>query len=179
MKKVSELFKEISDKQLNEDLRLNSGLFLFKYAGVNSADLTQLRRDLKAVSAKMFVTKNSFINLALKSTGKDKEVLDFIDGPTALVFIKDDPLDTSKILVGFAKKHTSIDLKGGYVEERIVNSQDFKVLASISSKQALYQQIAMALNGSISKLAMGLNQIVAKLVYALKSVSDNKEKEKK
>ena len=179
MKKVSTLFKEITDNQLKEDLRSNSGLFLFKYSGVNSADFTQLRRDLKNVDAKMFVTKNNFVNLVLKSIDKDKEILGYVEGPTALVFIKDDPIGPSKLLAGFAKTHDDIDLRGGYIKDKIIHPQDFKVLASIPSKQVLYQQIAMVFNGPISKLAMSLNQIVTKLAYALKAISDNKNKEKK
>lgn len=176
MKKISDIFKELIDKQLKEYLNINEGLFLFKYAGVTSADLTQLRRDLKNINAKMLVAKNSFSNLALKAINKGKEILDFIEGPTALIFVKDDPIGVSKVLAGFAKTHATVVLKGGYVNDRIINSQDFKVLASIPSKQALYQQVATAFNAPVSKLAMGLNQVVAKIAYALKAVSDKKGK---
>ncbi|MDD5005527.1 MAG: 50S ribosomal protein L10 [Candidatus Omnitrophica bacterium] len=179
MKKVSSLFKELSDKQLKENLRGNQGLYLFKYSGVNSADLTKLRRNLTSVGAKMFVTKNSFINLALKSINKGKDVLGFIDGPMALVFIKDDPVSPAKVLTDFAKAHESISLKGGYINDGIIQSKDFKILANIPPRQVLYQQVAMAINGPLSKLAISLNQVMAKLAYVLKALSDNKEKEKK
>ncbi|MBL7130048.1 MAG: 50S ribosomal protein L10 [Candidatus Omnitrophica bacterium] len=178
MKKVSEIFKEISDRQLKEDLNINSGLFLFKYTGVSSVDLTHLRKDLRNVGARMFVTKNNFINVALKLINKGKDISGFVDGPIALVFVKDDPVGPSKVLTDFAKNNKTIELKGGYIKDRVVHSQDFKMLASIPPRQVLYQQIAMAFNGPISKLALSLNQIVAKLAYALKALSDKKKEEK-
>ncbi|MFC1708708.1 50S ribosomal protein L10 [Candidatus Omnitrophota bacterium] len=179
MKKVSEIFKELSDAQIKEDLELNAGLFLMQYSGVASANLTQLRRDLKSAGAKMFVTKNSFINVALSSINIGKELAEFVNGPTALVFVKDNPVETSKVLTSFAKSNTAVKLKGGYIHDKIIQSQDFKILASIPPRQVLYQQIAVAFNGPIAKLATSLNQIVAKVVYAIKAVSDKKQEEKK
>ncbi|MDD5292190.1 MAG: 50S ribosomal protein L10 [Candidatus Omnitrophica bacterium] len=176
MKKIGDIFKQLTDKQLKDDLEINEGLFLFKYTGVTSADLTQLRRNLKGVNAKMLVTKNSFIGLALKSINKGKDVLDFIDGPTALIFVKDDPLGASKVLTDFVKTHETAVLRGGYLNEKVINPQDFKVLSSITSIQVLYQQIVVAFNAPVSKLAMSLNQVVSKIAYALKAVSEKKEK---
>jgi len=179
MKKVSEIFKEISDKQLKENLSLNSGLFFIKYSGISSADFTQLRRNLRSRGAQVFVTKNNFINVALKSINIGKDVSGFVNGPTALVFIKDDPVGPSKVLTEFAKNNENIELKGGYIYDKVIQSKDFKILANIPPKQVLYQQIATALNGPISKLATSLNQILVKLAYALKAVSDKKQKENK
>ena len=179
MKKVGDIVRETSDKQLKKDLSSNSNLFLFKYSGVSAADLNQLRRGLKNVKAKMFITKNNFINLSLKTENRNKEILDFIDGPTALVFVKDDPIAPSKVLTDFAKTHETIVLKGGYINDRVIHTQDFKILANIPSKQAIYQQIAVVFNGPITNLAINLKQITAKLAYALKSLSEKREKEKK
>ncbi len=173
MKKIGDLFKQFIDRQLKESLDVNEGLFLFKYAGVTSADLTRLRRNLKNVNARMFVAKNSFTNLALKAINKGKAVGDFIEGPTALVFVKEDPVSVSKVLTEFSKTHEAIVLKGGYLNDRVINSQDFKMLANIPPRPVLYQQIAVAFNAPVSKLSMGLNQIVAKIAYVLKAVSDN------
>jgi large subunit ribosomal protein L10 len=176
MKKISDIFREVVDKQLKENIKLNEGLFLFRYSGVTSADLTKLRRDLKSVNARMFVTKNSFISTVLRSINIGKEASALIEGPTALIFVKDDPVGVSKVLTTFAKTHETIVLKGGYLNDRIINSQDFKTLASIPPRQVLYQQVAVAFNAPVTKLAMSLNQIVAKIAYALKAVSDKKGK---
>jgi large subunit ribosomal protein L10 len=179
MKKVSEIFKEKSDQQIKQDLGGNSGLFFVEYSGASSADMTKLRRELKNAGARIFVTKNSFINIALGSINIGKDIQDFVTGPTALVFVKDDPVSASKVLINFAKNKESIKLKGGYFNDQVVNAKDFKIMASIPTRQVLYQQIATAFNAPIVKLAISLNQIVSKLAYAIKAVSDKKQGEKK
>jgi large subunit ribosomal protein L10 len=175
MKKISEILKEKSDSKLKEDLKLNAGLFFIKYSGVSSANLTQLRRNLKNAGARMFVTKNNFISVALKTINIGKDIAEFVNGPVALIFVKDDPVAPSKVLTDFAKSNSAVELKGGYIKDRVIRLQDFKVIANIPSRQVLYQRVATSFNSPISKLAMSLNQILAKLAYALKAVSDKKK----
>ena len=179
MKKVSDIFKKLADERLQKDLSSSSGLFLVGCSGISSADLSILRRDLDSLGSRMFVTKNSFMSAALKKAEKDPLLLNFIDGPTALVFVSEDPVGIAKVMTNFVKSHESMKLRGGYLRDRLLQAQDFKVLASIPSRQVLYQQIAVACNGPLSKLATSLNQIVVKLCYALKAVGEKKQKETK
>lgn len=179
MKKVSEIIKKRADERLQKDLESSMGIFLVGCSGVSSADLTALRRDLDSFGARMFVAKNSFMSVALKKAEKDPRVLDFIDGPTALVFISDDPVGSAKALTNFAKSHESMKLRGGYLRDRLLQAQDFKVLANIPPRHVLYQQIAFAFNGPLTKLATSLNQIIVKLCFALKAVGEKKQKETK
>ena len=178
MKKVSDIFRKLSDERLRKDLESSSGLFFVGYSGVASADLTVLRRDLGSFGSRMFVTKNSFMNVVLKKAEKDKskDILGFIDGPTALVFIDDDPIGPAKVLTNFVKSHDTMKLRGGYIRDRLLQEQDFRMLASIPSREILLHQLAFTLNGPLTKFAMSLNQIILKLCYALKAIGENKEK---
>lgn len=176
MKKVSEIVREKSDKRIKDNLADNPGLFFFNYSGVSAADLNFLRRNLKNVGAKMFVAKNSFINVSLKDLDNQEELSKAVDGPTALIFVSDDPIGPSKVLTEFAKTHESMKLRGGYVRDRLLKATDFKMLANIPPREVLYQQIASVFNAPMSKLAMSLNQIVTKLAYALKAISEKKDK---
>ena len=175
MNKVSDLVKKFTDEKLKKDFNNNPGLFLINYSGVSSADLTVLRRDLTSFGSKMFIVKNSYIDVALKDIDKGKEVKGMMSGPTALIFIDEDPVGPAKVLTDFAKTHDSLKLRGGYIRDRLLEVKDFKMLASIPPREILYQQIAVACNGPVTKLAQSLNQIVTKLCYALKAISDKKE----
>lgn len=174
MKKAGDIVREFSDERIQKDARDCSGMFFVGYSGVNSVDLTILRRGLGSFGSQLFVTKNSFINFALKKAKKDKDMAGFVDGPTALIFVHDDPVGPAKILTEFVKTHESMKLRGGYLQERLLEPQDFKMLASIPGRTVLYQQLACVLIGPVSKLAMDLNQIITKLCYALKALSDKK-----
>ena len=75
-------------KNLKESFENSSGVIVTHYLGLNSSELTELRRQVKAIGAKFCVAKNSLAKLAVKST--DYENLnDFFTGPTALVFSED------------------------------------------------------------------------------------------
>ena len=179
MKRTSDIFRELADKRIEGDLKNCEGLFFVGFSGVNSADLTTLRRELHSSGSRMFVTKNSFVSQTMKKANKDAAVIDFLNGPTALVFVSEDPVKPAKVLVEFLKTHETMKLRGGFVRDRLIQTSDFKMLASIPSRSVLYQQIAIGCNGPLSKLVQSLNQITAKLCYALKAVADKKDKEKK
>jgi large subunit ribosomal protein L10 len=92
-----------------------------------------------------------------------------------MVFVKDDPIAASKIIVNFIKEHEALQIRGGFMAERVITSGDIKAIAKLSSRQALYSAVASVLNAPIAKLAMSLNQIIAKLAYALKAVAEKKK----
>ena len=177
MKRVSEIVKDITDKNLQENINKSEGVFFINYSGVSSADMTALRRNLSVSGSRMVVSKNSYFTNSLKKEQKNEAVTSLISGPTALVFIEDDPVKPVKVLTDFLKTHDSVKLQGGYIRERMLEVQDFKVLASIQSREVLYQQIAIACNGPVTKFATSLKQILAKVCYAVQAVREKKEKE--
>jgi len=179
MKKVSQIFKEAVDKQLKEAIQDNKGVFVVGFSGVGSSMLTDLRKNLKAIGTRFFITKNKFISLAFRNSLDSKmaeEVIKFIDGPIGLVFVKDDPVVVCKALTDFRKVCEKIDLRGGYLNQQIINKDDFKVISSIPPREVLYQQLVTAINSPIARLAMSLNHIIGKLVYALNDLVNKKQK---
>ncbi len=175
-KKIGELVRDLFSLELRSKLSEHSDVLFLNYSSLKSAELTQLRKDLKASDASIFVTKNSYMKRVFEDVKKASDVARMIDGPTALVFIKDDPVVVSRALVDFAKAHESLDIRGGFLGERLLSLGEVKHIAKLSSKQAVYQQVASVLNAPVSKLAGSLNQILAKIAYALKAVSEKKEK---
>lgn len=172
--KIGELYRNLVTLELKKRLAASSDVILLNYHKLRSAEMTQLRKDLKGAGASILVTKNSFARKVFDEVKKPAEVLTYLDGPMAFVFVKDDPAAVSKVLVDFAKTHEAAGIRGGLMSERVLTLEDIKRLSSIPSRHVLYGQVASALNAPIGKLAMSLNQIVAKLAYALKAVSDKK-----
>lgn len=174
-KKIGELFREMASFEVSRRLKETTDVVLLNYSKLSSAEMTQLRKSLKVVGASVLVTKNSYMRRVFEQANKSTDVVKMIDGPTALVFVKDDPVTISKILIGFAKEHEALGIKGGFLSDRVLLPEEIKFLSTLPSKQAVYQQIAGTLIAPVGKLAMGLNQIVTKLLYGLKAVSDKKK----
>ena len=172
--KIGALYRDLVSKDLKRKLEGSNDVLLLNYHRLKSAEMTQLRKSLKGAGASILVTKNSFIRKAFEAANKPADVLPQIDGPMALVFVKNDPIGVSKILVNFAKEHEALTIRGGFLSERIISNEDIKVISKLGSRQALYGQVASVLNAPMGKFARTLNQIVSKLVYALSAVKDKK-----
>lgn len=175
-KKIGELYRHLVSLDLKRRLEGSQEVFLLNYHKLKSAEMAQLRKNLKSAGADVLVTKNTFMRRVFQEVKKPGEIALMVDGPTALVFVKHDPVATSKVLMNFAKEHKALQVRGGFLADRVITADDIKFISKLFSKQAVYQQMATALNTPVSKLASALNQIVAKLAYAVKAVADKKNK---
>lgn len=173
-KKIGELYRDLVSRELKRKLDSSSDVFLLNYHKLKSTDMTLLRKNLKSAGASILVTKNSFIRKAFESAQKPADLFPKIDGPMAMVFVKDDPIAVSRVLVTFAKDHEALAIRGGFLSARLLSTDDVKTISKLGSRQALYGQVAFVLNAPVGKLASTLNQIVVKLAYALNAVKDKK-----
>ncbi len=174
-KKVGEFFRDLVTLELKNRLKESSDVILLNYRSLKSSEMTKLRKNLKSVGARLFVTKNSFLKKIFADLKKPADIEKFLDGPMALVFVKNDLIAVSKMLVNFSKEVEALKINGGFLAERIISAEEVKRISKLSSRVDLYQQVASALNAPISKLAVSLNQIISKLVYALEAVKNNKK----
>ena len=89
---------EIAEKMKNAESTV-----VVEYRGLTVAEMTELRRELRAEDVEFKVYKNALAQRAVESIGADglKEVL---VGPNAIAFGKD-ATAPARVLAKFAKKH--------------------------------------------------------------------------
>jgi large subunit ribosomal protein L10 len=98
--------------EIAEEFRTSTATVLTEYRGLTVAQLKELRRSLGA-NANYAVVKNTLTKIAAKEAGV--EGLDgLLAGPSAIAFIKGDPVEAAKGLRDFAKAHPLLVIKGGY-----------------------------------------------------------------
>ena len=90
MKKIGLIVKEISGNRIKDKLKESGTVFIIKYSGLSSPDISSLRLKLKNSQANLFVAKNSVARRALKEAGMEG-LSKKIDGPSGFIFIKDEP----------------------------------------------------------------------------------------
>jgi len=173
MKKISLLFKETSENLIKNNLKTSDSVFILKYSGVSSPALSLLRQSLRQAKANLFVVKNTVARRAFKNSPCE-DLIRLIDGPCGLVFVRDEPVDTCKILSNFSRDHASLKLEGGLLKDKIIEKKDLERLSHLPSKEVLRAQAVAALNAPISKLVIALNQILKKLVYCLDQIKNKK-----
>lgn len=173
MKKLGLLFKETSENRIKNTLKESSAVFVIKYSGLSSPDLSVLRKDLKNAKSSLFVIKNSVVRRALKNSDLEP-LIKTIEGPCGLVFVKEEPVGTCRVLCNFTKEHAQLKLEGGFLQDKIIEKKDIELISRLPSKEILRYQVVLALNSSIAGLIITLNQILAKFVYCLEQIKNKK-----
>lgn len=173
MKKIGQLIKETSENRIKDSFKLSKGLIIIKYSGVSSPDMSTLRKSLRGSGSDLFVVKNSIAKRAMKELGL-VDLAKSIETPCGMIFFKDEPVDTSKILCAFRKDHEKLVLEGGLLQDKLLSLKDIEVMSTLPSKEALRAKVVVALNAPISKLAIVLNQTLKKFVYCLDQIKQKK-----
>ena len=173
MKKIGVIVKEVTAKRIKDSIRESGNFFVINYSKLSSPDLSSLRQSLTGANAKFFVVKNSVARRALKDSGLEP-LIAYIDGPCGMVFMKDDPVNVSKVLYNFAKTHEPLKLKGGIVEERVMQDKDIEALSKLPSKEILRAQVVIALKSPISGIVMVLSGTLKKFVCCLEQIKNKK-----
>jgi len=174
MKKIGLLVKETSANRIKNNFKLAKGLVILKYSGVSSPDMSSLRKTLRGSKAELFVVKNSIARKVMKELGRD-DLMNSIENPCGMIFFKDEPVDTFKILCAFRKDHEKLILESGLFEDKLLTSKDIEAISKLASKEVLRGMVVVALNAPISKLAIVLNQTLKKFVYCLDQIKKNKQ----
>jgi large subunit ribosomal protein L10 len=140
-------------------------VLLTEYRGLTVAQLSDLRKQLRSVSAEYKVIKNRLARLALSP--ELGEVKGLLKGPTGMIISKDDPVAVAKALHTFAKTNQSLVIKAGYVEGRVLQPDGLKALADLPSREALRAQLVGAITGPLTQLVSLLQAPQRELVYVL------------
>ncbi len=150
--------KEEDVKQLSEKLKGAKVILLTDYRGINVADVTKLRTDLRNVNGEYKVIKNNIIKRALNLNGENG-LDELLEGPTAVVIGTEDYLEPSKVIYNFSKNNEFYKIKGGIIDGKVMSAEEIITLAKLPSRQELIAKLAGALLGNITKLAVALDAV--------------------
>ena len=147
--------------ELAEDFRTANATVLTEYRGLSVTSMKELRRALGATT-KYSVVKNTLTKIAAKDAGVDIAD-DLLVGPSAVAFIKGDPIDAAKSLRDFAKENPFLVIKGGIYEGKAVTKEEIMQLANLESREVLLAKLAGAMKGSLAKAARVFDALRIKL----------------
>jgi large subunit ribosomal protein L10 len=125
---------------------------LTEYRGLKVGELGELRRQLKASATEYRVLKNTLAGIAARDAGHDG-LVEMLQGPTAVAFVKGDPVQAAKALSDFAREHPALVVKGGLLEGQVVDAAQVRDLASLESREVLLAKIAGLLQAQTTKAA--------------------------
>ena len=143
--------KERIVSELAERLKSSQNLLVADYRGLTMPEIDELRSKLLETGARFSVVKNTLTRLAAEEAGV-KQLLDLIDGPTAIAFIdaEGDPAAAAKILNDTARAHDVLVIRGGLLEGDTVSDVEVKRLATLPPADVVRAQLAGAVAGPLT-----------------------------
>jgi large subunit ribosomal protein L10 len=165
--------KSTAVEEITEEFRSSSAAVLTEYRGLTVAQLKTLRRSLGG-NATYAVVKNTLTKIAAKDAGVEG-LDDLLAGPSAIAFVKGDPVEAAKGLRDFAKANPKLVIKGGYLDGKVLSAEDITKLADLESREVLLAKMAGAMNASlqraVSLFAAPLSQ-AARTIEALRVAAE-------
>src|SRR5215207_6309119 len=176
--------KERVVEQLAQRLRESETLMVADYRGLTMPEIDELRTRLLEAGARFTVVKNTLTRLAAEAAGKP-EVLDLIDGPTAIAFLNEegDPAAVAKVLNDTARANDVLVIRGGLLEGSVVGDVEIKRLATLPAADVLRAQlvgaVAAPLTTVVGLFAAPLRDLVGVIDARIRQLEEQGEGEPK
>lgn len=150
---------------LTDKMKNAASFVVVNYRGLNVAEATDLRKQLRDANVEMHVVKNTIIRRSAEAAGIEG-LEDVFVGPTAIAFSEEEVVAPAKIMVEFAEEAPALEVKGGYMEGEVVSVETVQAIAKLPSRDGLLSMLLSVLQAPIRNTAL-----------AFKAVAEKKEEE--
>ncbi|MBN1871692.1 MAG: 50S ribosomal protein L10 [Candidatus Omnitrophica bacterium] len=178
MEKFGQVSKKYMVDSISERFKNYPDFFITTFSNVGVNDMEQLRKDLRKKSSHYMVVKNSMLRMALKSSGKDVSILDYLDkqmmGSCGIVFSKNDPAIAARSLVEFNKNFEGLKIQGAVLNGEKIGSDAIKLLATLPSRETLLAMVASGIKSPITGFVGLLGGIIRNFVGVIHAISNKK-----
>jgi large subunit ribosomal protein L10 len=145
--------------ELAEAFRTSSAAVLTEYRGLTVKQLQDLRRAMGADTT-YSVTKNTLTKLAAQAAGL-AGLDSLLSGPTAVAFVKGDPVEAAKGLRDFGRANPALVVKGGVLDGKTLSTDEIRKLADLESREVLLAKLAGAMKASLTQAVYLFNAPLA------------------
>jgi large subunit ribosomal protein L10 len=149
--------------------------FIFtEYRGLTVAQITELRKQLRAKDAVYRVVKNNFARIAFEEM-KAPDVSAHLTGPTAIAIASRDANEVAKILLDFTREAPTLKIKAGLFDGAVYDKTKVEAFSRLPGRLELISMLMSVMNGPARNFAAALNDVPARLVRTLNAVKEKKE----
>ncbi|MDE6952618.1 MAG: 50S ribosomal protein L10 [Erysipelotrichales bacterium] len=150
-KEIIEAKKVIVD-EIAQQLKGAQSAIVVEYRGLSVADVTELRTALREENVGFKVYKNTLVQRAAEQEGMT-ELSDYLKGPNAIAFGREDAVAPARILAKFAKDHEALVIKAGYVEGKFLPQEEVMEVAKLPNREGMYSMLLAMMKEPVAKVA--------------------------
>lgn len=136
---------------------------LVQYQGITVENDTKMRAAFRKAGVDYMVIKNTLIGRACDEVGYEA-MKENLNGMSAIAIGYDDPIAPAKIAKEYADKVETFEIKGGFLENAVVDADTVKALADIPSREVL-----------LSKLLGSFKSPMGSFARVIKAIAEQKE----
>lgn len=151
--------KKAQVADLTDRIKNSCAGVVVEYKGINVADDTKLRKELREAGVVYTVVKNSILQRAAENVGFELES-SVLEGTTAVATSTDDYVAAARILNAYAEKHDNFNIKTGFLDDGLIDQAKIVSLAKLPSREILLATVCNAFNAPISAFARVVQAIV-------------------
>jgi large subunit ribosomal protein L10 len=162
-------------KSFEEKLERANALFVLSYKGFTAYESNEIRKLIREKGGEFRVVKNTLLRIASEKKGK-QVVNDYVEGPTAVVFTYQDPVEIAKVLKEYIKTHPSLTLRGLVLQDKGYDAAMVDELVKLPPKEVLIAQLLGTIQAPVANFVGVLSAILRKFLYVLKAIEEKKAK---
>ena len=149
-------------------------LFLADFRGLTVGDVTDLRRSLRESGTRFAIVKNTLMKRAVGEVGAEG-LQALLEGPTAVAFVDGDPIMAAKSLMDAIRRFRTMELKGAYMEGRVLSAGEAQSLATIAPREVLLSQLAGMAKAEMSRAAAMMEALQSRFLSLLDAFKEKLE----
>ncbi|HEU0022938.1 MAG TPA: 50S ribosomal protein L10 [Dehalococcoidia bacterium] len=157
-------------KDLREKLEKCSIAVTTTYTNISVNEMTELRRQARSAGLDFMVVKNTLMGRAADAA-QLPQLKEVMQGPTAVAFGYDEPVDVARILHNYIRTtRSALTIQGAVMGGGpALNTRDVERLSTLPTRPQLIAQLLGQMQGPIYRLLRVLNGPLSKFGYLLQA----------
>ena len=157
--------------EVTTQLRDAEAVYAVDYRGTSVTQAAELRTRLRESDTRFRIVKNTLTERAADNAGAEA-LKPFLEGPTALVFVKGDAASAAKALADFKRASGLLEFKGGWMNGDALSAEQIDAIAKLPSREVLYGRLVGMVASPLTGLASAMGGLIGGLARQLQQMAE-------
>jgi large subunit ribosomal protein L10 len=158
-------------EEMTTQLRDADAVYAVDYRGTSVPQAAELRTKLRDADTRFRVVKNTLTERAADQAGAEA-LKQYLEGPTALVFVNGDAAVAAKTLADFRRTSGLLAFKGGWMNGDVLSPEQIDAIAKLPSRDVLYGRLVGMVASPLTGLASAMGGLIGGLARQLQQIAD-------